>query len=243
VFFGRVMSTEIVSLVDGFNELACPPTPTNETIRQSISIAMVCHSNVNRSMEAHDLAFRNGFQVSSYGAGSRVRLPGMTQDDPRVFEFGTPYHEMFKRLYEENFHFYSKNGMLQMLDRDRKVKFFPQRWQDESKRFDVVVCFEQRVYELVLDGETSEEFWSFLKFRLGIDLQKRQFEDVMDNMSSFANHKPRKKQATHVVNIETVDNHRAAKVGSQYAIRFVELVCWTLLSFLDGFVEVLVLWL
>jgi RNA polymerase II subunit A C-terminal domain phosphatase SSU72 len=104
-------------------------------------------------MEAHDLAFRAGFQVSSYGAGNRVRLPGQTQDDPRVFEFGTPYHEMFKRLYEENFHFYSKNGNLQMLDRDRKLKFCPQRWQDETRKFDIVVCFEQRVYELVVDGK------------------------------------------------------------------------------------------
>eukprot|EP00475_Leptophrys_vorax_P029293 TRINITY_DN42849_c0_g1_i1.p1 TRINITY_DN42849_c0_g1~~TRINITY_DN42849_c0_g1_i1.p1 ORF type:complete len:235 (-),score=43.59 TRINITY_DN42849_c0_g1_i1:28-732(-) len=201
------MSTEVVSLQDGFGELECPPTPKSESIRQSISVAMVCHSNVNRSMEAHDLAFRHGFQVSSYGAGSRVRLPGMTQDDPKVFEFGTPYHEMFKRLYEENFHFYSKNGMLQMLDRDRKVKFFPQRWQDETKRFDVVICFEQRVYELVID-----------------DLQKRQFDDILENMSSILTHRPRRKRSTHVVNIETVDNHRAAKVGSQYAVKFVELL-------------------
>jgi RNA polymerase II subunit A C-terminal domain phosphatase SSU72 len=104
-------------------------------------------------MEAHHLAQKAGIQVSSYGAGSRVRLPGLTQDDPRVFEFGTPYHVMFRNLYNEDTAFYAGNGMLRMLDRDRKVKFCPQRWQEEKKIFDLVICFEQRVYEIVIDGK------------------------------------------------------------------------------------------
>jgi RNA polymerase II subunit A C-terminal domain phosphatase SSU72 len=163
-------------------------------------------------MEAHDLAFRAGFQVSSYGAGNRVRLPGQTQDDPRVFEFGTPYHEMFKRLYEENFHFYSKNGNLQMLDRDRKLKFCPQRWQDETRKFDIVVR------DFVLQKSVTD--WLCMV----IDLQKKQFEDAVQNLSSISSHKPKRKRATHVVNVETVDNHRAAKVGSQYALKLLEMV-------------------
>jgi hypothetical protein len=57
-----------------------------------------------------------------------------------------------------------------------------------------------------------------------IDLQKKQFEDAVQNLSSISSHKPKRKRATHVVNVETVDNHRAAKVGSQYALKLLEMV-------------------
>lgn len=205
-----VAMSEVVTLDKGFAEFQCPLTPQPPEVRDSILVAMVCHSNVNRSMEAHDLAYRSGFQVYSYGAGSRVRLPGLTQDDPKVFEFGTPYHEMFKKLYEENVVNYTKNGMLHMLDRDRKLKFAPQKWQLETKRFDVVVCFEQRVYETVVE-----------------DLQKRQIQEGIGSRLSG-------KRATHVVNLETVDNHKAAKVGSQHAVHLLQLVSRFLASFWKG---------
>ena len=38
--------------------------------------AMVCASNMNRSMEAHALLQKAGYDVHSYGVGQHVKLPG-----------------------------------------------------------------------------------------------------------------------------------------------------------------------
>lgn len=60
--------------------------------------AMVCSSNQNRSMEAHFLLKRQGFDVSSYGTGAHVKLPGPSLREPNVYNFGTPYKQMFEEL-------------------------------------------------------------------------------------------------------------------------------------------------
>lgn len=60
--------------------------------------AMVCSSNQNRSMEAHSLLKREGFDVGSYGTGQHVKLPGPSLREPNVYDFGTPYKHMFDEL-------------------------------------------------------------------------------------------------------------------------------------------------
>lgn len=60
--------------------------------------AMVCSSNQNRSMEAHNLLKRQGLDVASYGTGSHVKLPGPSLREPNVYDFGTPYKQMFDEL-------------------------------------------------------------------------------------------------------------------------------------------------
>lgn len=60
--------------------------------------AMVCSSNQNRSMEAHSLMKRQGFDVSSYGTGGHVKLPGPSLREPNVYDFGTPYKQMYDEL-------------------------------------------------------------------------------------------------------------------------------------------------
>ncbi|XP_010471456.1 PREDICTED: RNA polymerase II subunit A C-terminal domain phosphatase SSU72-like [Camelina sativa] len=116
--------------------------------------AMVCSSNQNRSMEAHALLKRQGLDVASYGTGSHVKLPGPSLREPNVYDFGTPYKQMFDELRRKDPELYKRNGILQMLKRNLSVKLAPQRWQDNAGDgvFDVVMTFEEKVFDSVLEG-------------------------------------------------------------------------------------------
>lgn len=39
-----------------------------------------------------------------------------------------------------------------MLDRNARVKEAPERWQEEKGRFDIVITFEDRVFDIVNEG-------------------------------------------------------------------------------------------
>lgn len=60
--------------------------------------AMVCSSNMNRSMEAHRVLASRGLRVRSFGTGTSVRLPGQSQWQPNVYQFSTTYTEIAKDL-------------------------------------------------------------------------------------------------------------------------------------------------
>lgn len=50
---------------------------------------------------------------------------------------------------------YTQNGLLLMMQKDMKVKERPQRWQDRTADdgvFDVVVTFEKRVMDMVVQN-------------------------------------------------------------------------------------------
>eukprot|EP01147_Barroeca_monosierra_P010332 gene10332-2473_t len=102
--------------------------------RRRLKFAVVCSSNQNRSMEAHLFLRDRGFDVKSYGTGSCVKIPGPSIDRPNMYEFDSVT--------------YTANGMLDMLDRNRRIKPHPEKFQHATEeRFDVIITCETRIFD------------------------------------------------------------------------------------------------
>ena len=102
-------------------------------------------------MEAHRELMSRGFFVRSCGTGASVKLPGPSIDRPNVYPFTTSYDVMFTDLMHKDENLYRRNGVLPILDRNRTIKRNPERWYDMKEKFDIVLCFEERVFEAVMD--------------------------------------------------------------------------------------------
>lgn len=69
---------------------------------KSMRLAVVCSSNQNRSMEAHNVLQKKGYDVRSFGSGNCVRLPGASLAKPNIYEFGTTYEHMYQELLQKD---------------------------------------------------------------------------------------------------------------------------------------------
>ena len=79
------------------------------------NVALVCASNQNRSLEAHALLKKKGYNVESYGTSSQCKLPGPSADKPNTFAFGTPYEVMYETLKAQNHELYLATTIILVL--------------------------------------------------------------------------------------------------------------------------------
>ncbi|KAL4869283.1 RNA polymerase II subunit A C-terminal domain phosphatase ssu72 [Aspergillus spectabilis] len=180
---------------------------TEPTDSFKLRFCTVCASNQNRSMEAHLRlsTAASPFPVISFGTGSLVRLPGPSITQPNVYNFNsTSYAQMYDELLSKDERLYRNNGILNMLDRNRNVKWGPERFQDwvpgvprvdhvskgdkgalgtEGGVVDVIITCEERCWDAVVD-------------------------DLMNKGSSL-------NRPVHVFNVDIKDNHEEALVGGK----------------------------
>ncbi|EGV96037.1 RNA polymerase II subunit A C-terminal domain phosphatase SSU72 [Cricetulus griseus] len=122
-----------------------------------IRVAVVCSSNHNRSMEAHRVLSQQGFNVKSFGTQGFVRLPGPTPDKPNIYGFHTMYEKIYCDLMKKDRAFYTQNGILHMLDRNRRIKSSPEQFQSSKDLFDVIFTCEEKVYDQVVEHLNARE--------------------------------------------------------------------------------------
>lgn len=154
-------------------------------------------------MEAHLRLSEANYPVISFGTGSLVRLPGPTITQPNVYQFNkTSYDSMYKELEAKDPRLYRANGLLTMLERNRGVKWGPERFQDwqvgvprldhatdrgsdgtEGGMVDVIFTCEERCWDAVVD-------------------------DLLVRGSPL-------NRPVHVINVDIKDNHEDAHVGGR----------------------------
>jgi len=116
----------------------------------AIKLAVVCSSNMNRSMEAHAFLKKKGFDIESFGTGEKIKIPGKSAREPNVYSFGTTYDYIHQDLVNKDTRLYTENGLLHMLERNRRLKKQPERFQESKKKFDIILTVEEKVYDQVL---------------------------------------------------------------------------------------------
>lgn len=60
---------------------------------------------------------------------------------------------MFSLIFDS----YTQNGLLHMLERNKRIKSNPERFQATKQKFDIIITCEERVYDQVLECMESRE--------------------------------------------------------------------------------------
>ncbi|KAK4504210.1 hypothetical protein PRZ48_005126 [Zasmidium cellare] len=182
----------------------------------------VCASNNNRSMEAH-LRLTTAptpYPTISFGTGSLVRLPGPSISQPNVYNFNsTSYAAMYSELLSKDQRLYNANGILPMLERNKNVKWGPERWQDwkvgvprVGKRWHVQEGTEGGGAEAEYKDDKGYQGTEAGTVDIVITCEERCWDAVVDDL---LNRGAPLNRPVHVFNVDIKDNHEEALVGGR----------------------------
>lgn len=163
-------------------------------------------------MEAH-LRLATGptpFPTISFGTGSLVRLPGPSVTQPNVYNFNTTsYNQMYEELNGKDPRLYKANGLLNMLDRNRNVKWGPERFQDWQvgvPRLQQAGAGDHERHDKGADGLEGGVV------DIIITCEERCWDAVVDDLLNRGSPLNR---PVHVFNVDIKDNHEEAYVGGR----------------------------
>ncbi|KAL8703494.1 MAG: hypothetical protein Q9201_003337 [Fulgogasparrea decipioides] len=177
-----------------------------------LKFCTVCASNQNRSMEAHLRLSLASYPVISFGTGSLVRLPGPSISQPNVYPFNsTSYDTMYTELNGKDPRLYRANGLLTMLERNRSVKFGPERWQDWAVGTPRLDHKDDRGSAGVEGGVVD----------VVITCEERCWDAVVDNL---VEREGKLNRPVHIINVDIKDNHEEALVGGKAILELADML-------------------
>lgn len=207
-----------------------------------LKFAVICASNQNRSMEAHQVLSRRNLQVKSYGTNTLIKIPGPSANQPNTYPFGseTTYESISKDLIAKDQQLYQQNGLLHLLERNNSIKTRPERWKeavDSNEIFDVIITCEERCFDVVI-----EEIMTKLMQKEGIEVKKdkkikiktesnesresrdikdsNELTDIKDRNESKDMTRILKINPVYIVNFEMKDTPEDASIGARVVAQF-----------------------
>ncbi|CRK22184.1 hypothetical protein BN1723_012601 [Verticillium longisporum] len=154
-------------------------------------------------MVSHLRLAEANYPVISFGTGSLVRLPGPSITQPNVYHFNkTSYDSIYRELQSKDPKLYVQNGVLNMVDRNRNVKWGPERWQDWQVGMPRLDKPDDRGSQGVEGGIVD----------IVITSEERCWDAVIDDL--MARGAPMNRPV-HVINVDIKDNHEEASVGGR----------------------------
>ncbi|KAI4216559.1 MAG: hypothetical protein LQ351_001048 [Letrouitia transgressa] len=197
---------------DGSQDGHIPSSESGDERGFKLKFCTVCASNQNRSMEAHLRLALASYPVISFGTGSLVRLPGPSISQPNVYPFNnTSYDTMYSELNSKDPRLYRANGLLTMLERNRSVKYGPERWQDWSVGKPRLDHKEDRGSRGVEGGVVD----------VVITCEERCWDAVVDNLIE---REGKLNRPVHIINVDIKDNHEEALVGGKAILELADML-------------------
>ena len=160
------------------------------------------------------------YPVISFGTGSLVRLPGPSITQPNVYNFNnTSYDAMYKELESKDPRLYRANGILPMLERNRGIKWGPERWQDwkvgvprVGKRTVATDDAAGQAPEALFSKDLGSQGTEAGLVDIVFTCEERCWDAVVDDLLSRGSPLNR---PVHVFNVDIKDNHEEALVGGR----------------------------
>lgn len=98
-----------------------------------------------------------------------------------------------------------------MLDRNRRIKAHPERFQNCYDHFDVVFTLEERVYDQVVEGRCH---LSLFLSRLSHTSYNLINYFILYDITELTARTPTDNTPVHVINLDVTDNHEDATIGA-----------------------------